>query len=75
MTKKETLHAEIDRLSEHQLDELFQILNKLTGNKRFESKKSLMAALKTIKINAPEDFASNLDSYENGEKGVKSDLH
>jgi hypothetical protein len=35
----------------------------------------LMAALRDIHIDAPPDFAANLDLYVSGEKRVEPDLH
>ena len=36
-----------------------------------KNKPTLMSKLKRIKIDAPEDFAANLDLYLSGEKSVK----
>lgn len=33
-----------------------------------------MSKLKSIKINAPEDFANNIDLYISGEKRVEQDV-
>ena len=38
-------------------------------------KQSFMSKLKTIKIDAPEDFANNIDLYISGEKRVEQDVH
>ena len=34
-----------------------------------------MSQLRKIKINAPEDFAANLDLYLSGEKQTDSNIH
>jgi hypothetical protein len=34
-----------------------------------------MATLRDIKIDAPPDFAANLDQYVSGEKRAEPDLH
>lgn len=43
-------------------------------SKQFNSKPSFMSKLKSIKINAPEDFATNIDQYVSGEKRVEPDI-
>ncbi len=37
-----------------------------------QNKPSLMAQLRTLKIQAPADFAGNIDDYLNGEKSSES---
>ena len=60
---KERIKAEIDRLDEKQLNELYEVLRDLAESKEGERELSLMVKLKRIKIDAPEDFAANLDLY------------
>ena len=43
-------------------------------SKQSNSKQSFMSKLKSIKINAPEDFATNIDQYVSGEKRVEPDI-
>ncbi|KAM3089622.1 hypothetical protein ACKFKG_33315 [Phormidesmis sp. 146-35] len=45
--------------------------------KKSDRKPGIMARLRRIKIEAPEDFSVNLDLYLNGEKQLpeRSDLH
>lgn len=69
MTTKELIKAEIDRLDDELLDELYNVIKKLATAKKSTAKKSsFMSRLKDIKIDAPEDFSANLDSYTSGDK-------
>lgn len=69
MTTKELIYAEIERIDEAQLDELYTVIKQFTQvQQQPANKPSLMAKLKRIQIDAPEDFAANLDVYVSGEK-------
>jgi hypothetical protein len=72
MTTKERIYTEIERVGEESLDELYHLI------KRFVSSKAqgpgIMSKLKTVKIEAPADFAANLDLYLSGEKRVEDNL-
>jgi hypothetical protein len=69
MTAKDNIKAEIDNLNEEYLDELYLLIKDFAQSKQNMKKLSFMSKLKQIKIDAPEDFASNLDSYLAGNKG------
>lgn len=75
MTTKELIQAEIDCISEEDLDELYSLVKGFTHSKQQSRKQSLMAKLRAIQIDAPEDFSTNFDLYTGGEKGAESDLH
>jgi hypothetical protein len=75
MTTKELIQAEIERLSEEDLDELYAVIKHFTQSKRHAKPQSFMAKLKRIQIEAPEDFAANLDLYVSGEKRGEPDFH
>ena len=75
MTTKELIQAEIDRVSDEDIDELYSLVKDFTQSKQQSRKQSLMAKLRAIKIDAPEDFSTNFDLYTSGEKGAESDLH
>jgi hypothetical protein len=75
MTTKELIQAEIDRVSEDNLDELYSLVKDFTQSKQQSRKQSLMSKLKAIRIDAPEDFSTNFELYASGEKGAESDLH
>jgi len=68
MTAKELIYAEIERVDEEKLDELYKVIKQWTQAQQLVSKPSLMEKLKRIQIDAPEDFAANLDLYLSGEK-------
>ena len=59
MTAKELIQAEIDDLSEEELKEVYRLVKEFTQSKT--NKLSLMARLRNIRIDAPEDFAANFD--------------
>jgi hypothetical protein len=75
MSTKELIQAEIDPLSDEELDELYALIKNFTQSKRHAKPRSLMATLRCIQIDAPPDFAANLDLYIRGEKRVEPDLH
>lgn len=74
MTTRELIQAEIDNLDDADLKELYVLVQDFVQSRQKSKPQSLMAKLKAIKIEAPEDFAANLDLYLNGEKRVESDL-
>ncbi|WP_416667495.1 hypothetical protein [Egbenema bharatensis] len=74
MTARELIQAEIDNLDDAALNELYVLVQDFVQSRQKGKPQSLMAKLKTIKIEAPEDFAANLDLYLSGEKRVESDL-
>ena len=71
MTTKELIKAEVDRVSEEDLEELYSLVKSFTEAKVQGTKQSLMSRLKRIKIQGPEDFAANIDLYMNGEKRIE----
>jgi hypothetical protein len=74
MTTKQMIQAEIDRMSSKQLKELYGFIRKSSRPKRSRGKPSLLAKLKRIAIDAPEDFAANNDRYVTGEKRANASL-
>lgn len=74
MTKKELIHAEIERLGEEYLDELLQLIKDFAAAKKPATKGGLMSKLRQIQIDAPADFVSNFDLYRWGEKRIEDDL-
>ncbi|MBW4633438.1 MAG: hypothetical protein KME30_16535 [Iphinoe sp. HA4291-MV1] len=71
MNTKEKIQAEINSLNEEYLDELYLLIKDFTQSKQHSKKSSFMSKLKQIKIDAPEDFAANIDLYVIGEKVVE----
>jgi hypothetical protein len=75
MSTKELIQAELETLSDEDLEALYAVIKHFVQSKRHAKPQSLMAALRGIQIDAPSDFAANLDLYVSGEKRVDSDLH
>jgi hypothetical protein len=65
---KELLKAEIDRVDEERLDELYDLIRKFTRKAGTGERPTLMERLTEIQIDAPEDFAAHFDLYLSGEK-------
>lgn len=74
MTTKDLIHAEIDRVAEQDLDELYKLVEDFIESKGSQ-KRSLMSRLRDIRINAPKDFSTNFDLYSSGEKRAEPNLH
>ena len=71
MTTKEQIRAELENLTEEDLSQLLRVIQSFTQTKTQtidQKKSSLLSKLKRIKIDAPEDFAANLDLYLSAEK-------
>jgi hypothetical protein len=82
MTTKERIKAEIEHVSdEEELNELYELVKGFTESRRHSNggkiagKQSLMSKLRSIAIDAPEDFSANFEQYSSGEKRAESDLH
>jgi hypothetical protein len=68
MTTKELIKAEIDRLSDEDLDELYRLIKDFTKSRPQNNGESILSKLQTIQFDGPEDLAANHDLYLNGEK-------
>ncbi len=80
MTTKERVVAQLNKLGEDEMNHLLKIVEHMAQKEpqaEVPRKPGLLSKLKQIKIEAPEDFASNLDSYTSGEKriGDTSNVH
>lgn len=73
MTLKDLIYAEIDKLEEQNLTELYVVIQNFAQIKSPKSKTGVLQKLKQIKIQAPEDFAANLDLYLSGDKQLADD--
>lgn len=67
---KAMIHSEIDTISDEYIDELYGLIKSFVSSRNNGRKQSFMSKLKSIKIEAPEDFSRNLDLYISGEKRV-----
>ena len=57
------------------LDELYVIIRDFAASKPAAGGPGIMAKLRDVRIEAPPDFATNLDLYLSGEKRVPEDIH
>lgn len=64
MTIQEKIKAEIDTLDKDSLETLYKTIQLL----KVQKPPSLMDKLTSVHINAPQDFAQNIDDYLNGER-------
>jgi hypothetical protein len=60
ITLKDLIKAEIDKLEEENLDELYELVKRFAETKS-QNKSGILSKLKQIKIQAPKDFAANVD--------------
>jgi hypothetical protein len=75
MTTKELIYEAVEKIGEENLEELYRLIRDFMAAKLPPSKASILAKLQKVKINAPEDFASNFDLYASGEKRVADNIH
>ena len=79
MTTKEQIQAELEHLTEKDTDELLHVIREMQAdpNPTHTKPKGFLGRLREIKIEAPEDFAANLDEYLYGgrEIGDDKDVH
>jgi hypothetical protein len=69
MSTKELIQAELDRLTESDLEEVYRVVREVANRKPAAAKKpGVLAQLKEIRIDAPEDFSRNLRDYLYGDK-------
>lgn len=68
MTIKETIQAEIEKLDETDLEELYRLILEFVDQRRHTPKNNLLTTLTQIKIDGPPDFAANHDLYATGFK-------
>jgi hypothetical protein len=71
MTTKQRIYSEIESVGEESLDELYELIKSFVASKAEQREQDMMSKLKTIKIEAPADFAANLNLYLTGDHDVK----
>jgi hypothetical protein len=71
MATKEEIKAEIEKVPEERLAELYQIVKRFTQSRPATSQPTLMAKLRRVRISAPPDFSENIDLYLIGEKTIE----
>ena len=70
MISKELIKAEIERVPDERLDSLYSVVKEFARPATVNGGRSLMSKLREISIDAPEDFAENIDLYLSGEKTI-----
>jgi hypothetical protein len=75
MTTLELIQAEIGRIPEESLAELYGVIQNFAASKAASPRPSIMAKLQEVRIEAPADFAANLDLYLSGEKSFGEGIH
>lgn len=75
MTTRELIEAEIGKIPEDRLHDLYGLIRDFAAARTASAQPGIMAKLRNVHIEAPSDFASNLDLYLSGEKGVPEDIH
>lgn len=71
MTTKELIYQQINKISEHDLDDLYQLIKEFARTRKRARKPGVMEKLRAIEFDGPEDFAANLDLYLSGEKSAE----
>lgn len=72
---KENIKQEIEKVSDEDLETLYKYVKNLTELKpKKQSKESFIAKMQKIRINAPSDFAANIDEYLYGDKTIEGDI-
>ena len=75
MTTKELIEAEIDKLSEEDLEKLYSIIRDFMQSRSQAQSESILEKLQRIQFDGPEDLAANHDLYLSGEKSEDPDIH
>ena len=75
MTTIELIQAEIGNIPDERLGELYGLIREFAASKPTSPRPGIMAKLRGVRIEAPVDFAINLDLYLSGEKSVSEDIH
>ena len=71
MVTREDIVAEIQKVPEQHLEELYRIVKDFEGKSEEDgSNQSVMAQLRQIKISASRDFSIKANLYDIGEKNV-----
>lgn len=68
MISREIIKAEIERVPEERLDDLYSVIKSYSEQQTPPNGRSFMSKISEVSIDGPEDFAENIDLYLNGEK-------
>ena len=70
MISRELIKAEIENVPEERLDSLYSVVQEYARPGSTNGGPSLMSKLRQISIQAPDDFAEDIDLYLSGEKTI-----
>lgn len=71
MITRNEIIAEIKKIPEHYLLDLYKIIKDFEVNKEKRKQSSFMSKLRSIKISAPGNFSQTADIYMNGDNNGK----
>ncbi len=71
---KEIIKEEVEKVPTERLNELYEVVKDFSQPKKKKSKEEFLASLQKIKINAPPNFAANIDDYLYGGKDFGENL-
>jgi hypothetical protein len=73
MSTKELIRAELDRLDESDLQEVYRVVRDFANRAPAAEKQAgLLTKLKEIRIEASEDFSKNILLHRRGEKSLEN---
>ena len=67
MSTRELIRTEIENVPDEKLDELYSVVRGLAASKAASARPGIMAKLRSVTIEAPVDFAANLDLCHSGD--------
>jgi len=70
----EIIIEEVEKVPKARLNELYEVVKGFSEPKKKKSKEEFLANLQKIRIDAPPDFASNIDEYLYGGKNFEENL-
>ena len=74
MSAKERIQTVLEGVAEENLEELYDVVREFAAAHNGKKSPGIMEKLRRVKIQAPADFATNLDQYTSGEKRVEDNL-
>lgn len=74
MTVREAINAEINSLSDLDLQQLYPVIKTFVESRQSKEGGGLLAKLRSVQIDAPADFARHLDEYTSEERNAETDL-
>ncbi len=71
MSTRERIQAQLDTLTDEELESVYVLIKQFIEAQREPKPKSLMGALRDIQFDGPPDFSENFDLYTSGEKRIR----